>query len=420
MIPSLCGSISTLGAELRKVKSYRVVGACEKLTEGLPSGRMRPPRRPMSRRRAITKLGAAAVAGGVLGVGGWGTALYYALQPRPRPQIVTSAKRTDVTGTLQVFEWAGYEAEEFWSYPFKQTYPNVRVDFAFFEDENEALTKIIAGFKTHIVHPCSYNIPRYVAAGILQPIDTSRIQQWDNIWPELRNLRDIYADGDLYMVPADWGYSGISYRTDVVEEEPRTWDALWDERYTGKVSMSDSAIESVPVAGVLTRASNLWDMTDAELQSAKQLLIRQKPLILSYWTFSTDLAQLLNTGEVGIAYSWNDAPAIAAAEGAPVKFALPEKAFSWACGLAITKDVRGTELDLAYEYINSWLSPWAGTNLINLFTYGHSNRLSVKSADQSIVEAMKMNPPNFADTIFWQYQPRVEKYEEVWAEVKGA
>ena len=51
--------------------------------------------------------------------------------------------RSEVTGTLTVFEWSGYELEDLGG-TFKRRYPNVNVEFSFFVDEAEALTKLQA------------------------------------------------------------------------------------------------------------------------------------------------------------------------------------------------------------------------------------------------------------------------------------
>ena len=45
-----------------------------------------------------------------------------------------------------------------------------------FEDEDEAFAKLRAGYSADVYGPCSYEIPRWRAAGLIQPIDVSKLE----------------------------------------------------------------------------------------------------------------------------------------------------------------------------------------------------------------------------------------------------
>ena len=100
-----------------------------------------------------------------------------------------------------------------------------------FGDDDDAFTKVKAGFRPDIAHPCYDKVARWNKEGLLQPIDTKRIKNWDTIFPVFRNLPDIQAgDGKVWMVPWDWGNTSILYRTDLVKNPEQSWNLLWDKR----------------------------------------------------------------------------------------------------------------------------------------------------------------------------------------------
>ena len=363
----------------------------------------------MNRRRALSTLAKVAIGAGVAAAAGGG---YYAwLTSRPIPP-------GERTGTLRVLEWTGYDVEDLWK-PFKQKFPKVQVEFSFAVDDAEMLSKLRAGFAADIVHPCSYLTKRFVDAGVVVPIDASLIPEWDNLQRAFRENPDIYVDGKLYQVPVDWGFVSITYRPDLVEGQPDSWELLWDERYRGKLSMWDSALDSVPLAGQLLGFEDIWDMTDEQLQRAKQKLLQQKPLIRFYWTSSSDIYGPLASGEVVAAQTWQDAAAFLTSENTPNVYMNPKEGiWGWLCGLAIVKGTKNR--DLAHEYINAWASASSGAWLIDNYWFGHTNRDSPGSADQQTVRNLGLDKPETVErTIFIRHMPRLELYQQTWNEVKA-
>ncbi len=79
---------------------------------------------------------------------------------------------------LVVFDWAGYEDPNFFqAYVEKYGGPPT---FAFFGDEEEAFQKMRAGFTPDLAHPCSQSVAKWREAGLLAPLDTSKIEAWDD------------------------------------------------------------------------------------------------------------------------------------------------------------------------------------------------------------------------------------------------
>jgi spermidine/putrescine transport system substrate-binding protein len=133
------------------------------------------------------------------------------------------------------FTWGGYDIPELFApYQAKHgTLPN----FAIFGGSEEALTKMRGGFVVDVSHPCNQAMPRWVATGLFQPVDPTRLSNWGDVMPELVALEGNEADGgNIWMVPFDWGQTSITYRTDLVEVEgEESWDILWDPKHAGRL-----------------------------------------------------------------------------------------------------------------------------------------------------------------------------------------
>ncbi len=274
-----------------------------------------------------------------------------------------------------VFTWEGWDANEHHGEYFEKygEYPN----FTIFGDEEEAFAKVKAGAQFDVSHPCSYKVEIWRDAGIIQPIDTSRLKYWDRLIPSLKKIPGMMHNDQNYFVAADWGLTSVMYRPDLVDEkyqEEETWGILWDERYAGRLSMSDSLIDGVMVAAIYGGAANPFDMTDAEVEVTRDLLRKQLPLLRYYWTSPTDLENSMAAGELVATSSWNDAYTGLKSQGVNVKYMNPkEGAMTWVCGFCLMADADPAKLEKSYEVIDAFLAPESGAFSIVDEGYGHAN-----------------------------------------------
>ncbi len=87
---------------------------------------------------------------------------------------------------LTVFEWSGYEDPGF--HPEYLAQHGANPQYAFFADEEETFNKLKAGFKADIAHPCAQSVPKWKSAGLLKPMDPSKIAAWKDLNPKLRDM----------------------------------------------------------------------------------------------------------------------------------------------------------------------------------------------------------------------------------------
>ena len=54
-------------------------------------------------------------------------------------------------------------------------------------------------------------------AGLIEPIDTSRIKNWDQLMAGFRDMPGFAYEGKQYVMPIDWGDTFMTCRTDMVD-----------------------------------------------------------------------------------------------------------------------------------------------------------------------------------------------------------
>ncbi len=286
-----------------------------------------------------------------------------------------------------VFTWEGWDANEHHGQYFEKygEYPN----FAIFGDEEEVFAKIMAGAKYDVIHPCTYKVELWRDAGILQPIDTSRLSHYPDMIDALKDIPGMNVGNEIWFVAADWGNTSVMYRPDLVDEkyqEEETWGILWDERYAGRLSMSDSLVDGVMVAAIYGGAKDPFNMTDAEVDVTRELMRKQLPLLRYYWSSPTDIENSMAAGELVATSAWNDAFTALKNAGHNVKYMSPkEGAMTWVCGFCLLADADPAKIDKSYDVIDAFLSPESGVFEIIDKGYGHANLKAFDLVEESVL-----------------------------------
>jgi len=355
------------------------------LTDGMMSGKL-------SRRRFQQILGAAGVS----------------LVASPLvPRMAAAAAADQAT----FFTWGGYDVPEAYGpYIAKHGEPP---NLATFGGSEEALTKMRAGYVVDVSHPCNQGIPRWVATGLFQTVDTSKLSNWPDVMPELYNLEGNMSDGRPYMVPWDWGQTSVTYRTDLfdLQGQEESWGMLWDERYKGRLGSLASAGDAWWCGAIYAGVDFSEFATDESFEKVAKVMRQQRPLIRMYTDDTTSLEQALASGELVAAMTWNSSAVTLKSQGVPVKFAEPkEGALTWVCGPIIHKDA--PHLDKAHDLIDALLSVETGKWLISDQGYGHSNSKSFDefSAEELAALGLSSNPSDILSAGKFQI-PQNQEFE---------
>lgn len=293
---------------------------------------------------------------------------------------------------LTVFDWAGFEEQSLIeSYVAKH---GQMPTYAFFADDDEAFQKMSSGFKADVAHPCSQMVSKYRDAGLIEPWDVSRIPEYANIAPRFKDSKIFADDGGVWYIPTDYAYTAIAWNTtEVPEADVATLNVFKDPKYAGRISLPDNTDDVWALALLATGVTNWTSITDEQFAAAAAWLREVHPNVRSYWSDPSELSQLMASGEVLVAWSWNDSIALMREENFPVGFqrTAAEGSSTWFCGYVNFKDAPGSE-DKAYDFINAWLEHGSAKGLLENFGYAHANDAAMASITAEELAAADVNP----------------------------
>jgi len=87
-------------------------------------------------------------------------------------------------------------------------------------DSNEILeTRLLAGSTGYdVVVPSATFLARQIGAGVLQPLDKTKLPNAKNLWPEISAKLQRYDAGNQYAVDYMWYTTGIAYNVAKIKE----------------------------------------------------------------------------------------------------------------------------------------------------------------------------------------------------------
>lgn len=293
---------------------------------------------------------------------------------------------------LLVFDWSGFEEEGFFQ-EYIQKYGD-NPSFTFFGEEEEAFQKLRSGFKADVAHPCSQSVDKWRQAGLIEPWDISKIPRYATVAQAYKD-DPIFTDGDkVYFIPADNGASAIAYNSDEVPaEDVATLQVFKDAKYAGRIALPDNVDDTYALAYLATGVSDWTKATQEDFEKASAWLREVHPNVRAYWADGAELAQLMGTGEVLVAWSWSETPVAMRGDGYNIGFnrAPAEGSSVWFCGYVNLVDGPGSE-DKAHDFVNAWLSPSSVDYIVNEWGYGNSNTEEMAKIDPATLEDVGLGP----------------------------
>ncbi|SCY09674.1 ABC transporter substrate-binding protein [Paracoccus tibetensis] len=287
---------------------------------------------------------------------------------------------------LTVLDWAGFDVPEIFQAYIDQH--GQGPTFSFFGDDDEAFQKVASGFRADVAHPCSQMVGKYRDAGLIEPWDPARIPNFEQIDARFLDSEVFRDDQGVWFIPTDWGATAIAYNTEnVPAEDVQSLQVFVNPAYQGRTSLPDSA-DDVWALGYLATGTTDWDdVTDEQFQAAADWLRQAHQNVAAYWSDPSEQAQLMASGLVDVAWSWNDGVVYLQGDNYPVGFQreAEEGSSTFFCGFVNLVNGPGSE-DKAYDFINAWLEPSAAKGLLDAIGYGHtSNAAMATIADEPAV-----------------------------------
>ena len=167
-------------------------------------------------------------------------------------------------------------------------------------DTNESMyPRVAEGAESYdVLCPSDYMIQKLIQNDLLQPLDFDQLPNAKAyIGQDFMKQSQAFDPENRYSVPYCWGLVGIMYNTKMVDEPVDSWSILWNEKYRGEILMQDSARDAFMVP--LRLMGHSMNTTNAqELEAARDMLIRQKPLVQAYGV--DDIRDKLSSGEAAL------------------------------------------------------------------------------------------------------------------------
>ncbi len=321
---------------------------------------------------------------------------------------------------LNLLTWEGY-ADESFVVPFEEA-TGCQVTATYVGSNDDFVPKLAAGGGVYdLISPSIDTTAVTVAAGFVDPIDVSRVERFGELYPQFSGAKNVTMDGQQWGVSYTWGSIPFMYRTDMIPEAPTSIAALWDPQYAGKVSLWDDK-SALYVAARLNGNMNIYDLSDEEMEAAKQKLIEQKPLIRKYWGTAGELVDLFASGEVWISNTWGGyQSAVLAEQGIPVAEFIPEEnAEGWLDSWQLVKG--SPNVDCAYKWINYAISEEGQCGVAAITGYSVANPVAAaKCMTPEQFRALHQDDPDYINSLMlWETPARLELYTNTWNAVKAA
>ncbi|MCD8144564.1 MAG: spermidine/putrescine ABC transporter substrate-binding protein [Oscillospiraceae bacterium] len=253
-------------------------------------------------------------------------------------------------GEVNVYNWGEYIDEDVLDAFEEET--GIKVNYTTYSD-NESLYSVLksGSGEYDVIFPSDYMIARLIEEDMLEELDFDNIPNYDNIDSDYKNLE--YDPDGLYSVAYTWGTVGIIYNTTMVDYEITSWDALWDEDYSGQILMFDNSRDAIAIA--LQRLGYSINTTsEEEIVEAVDLLVEQKPLLQAY--VMDQIFDKMEAGEAAIAPYYAGDAITMIEENPDLAFCLPEEGSNlFVDAMCIPKGAANKEN--AEAFINYMCSP---------------------------------------------------------------
>jgi putative spermidine/putrescine transport system substrate-binding protein len=201
---------------------------------------------------------------------------------------------------------------------------------------------------------------RLISGGNVQAMNVSLVPEWKSFIPQLQSPRHNTVNGVHYGISLQWGPNTLLFNTKSVTPAPTSWEAIYDPKYRGLVTVPANPIQIADAALYLSKTqpslgiTDPYELTEAQLNVAVNLLKQQRPLVKKYWTGAADEVELFKNGDAVIGAAWPLQTNSLEADKVPVKELIPvQGATGWADTWMLAAHAKHP--NCAYKWVN-WVS----------------------------------------------------------------
>lgn len=337
---------------------------------------------------------------------------------------------------LNVTNWGEYIAEDTIA-NFEAEF-DIKVVYDLYDSAEAIDAKLLAGSSGYdVVSHSSGDVARLIKAGIIAPIDKSKLENMKHMDPALmEQLASDWDPDNQHIIPFMWGTHGVTYNKELVlETYPDapigSMDMVFDAAHMEKlaecgVSFLDSPGDIIPMAlAHMGMDPNSTNPEDYEKVGA--MLAEIRPFVK---TFDNYAYQRMPQKEFCVSITWGPDGLLAmsgAAEantGVVLDFFLPEgesKAMLWIDGWVIPGDAANKED--AHLFLDYMMRPEVGAADSNFTWYATANLTAKPMVDADVTSSPAAFPTS--DQVAKMYTtavlpPRIERLQtRTWTDFKA-
>ena len=338
----------------------------------------------------------------------------------------SSTKGPDVNakgeGKLNIVDWEGYTDPSFVKGFEKQTGCKVNDTFAGTSDEMFTKFRSGGGGQYDLASFSGDASLRAIKSGSVAELDTSKLTNYNDVAPQLQSPKFNTQDGKHYGLSFTWGANVLIYNADKIKENLDSWNALYDPKYKGQITVPDNPIQIADPALQFFGADDPYAIDQATLDKVKAKLKQQRPLVRKYWVLATDFEQLFKSGDANIGAGWPLMTVALKKDGMNVKEVIPKEGVTgWSDSWMLsTKEKHPI---CAYKYMNYVTKPDVQAKVADVTAYSPANLKTCEVVGAKRCKDLHIRDTKYYDTIkYWQTPTAPTNYRQwtdAWAEVRG-
>ena len=318
-----------------------------------------------------------------------------------------------------VYNWGEYLDPEILTMFEEET--GIDVVYEEFETNEILYPKISSGAIAYdVICPSDYMIQRMIKNDLLAEINFDNIPNIKNIGKEYMDQSRQFDSENKYSVPYCWGTVGILYNKTMVDEPVTSWSILWDEKYKDNILMQDSVRDTF--GATLKYLGYSLNSTDLdELTKARDLLIKQKPLVQAYVIDQVRDKMIGNEAAIGVIYSGE--AIYTQKENPDLEYVVPEEGSNiWIDSWVIPKNAENKEN--GEKFINFLCRPDIALKNFEYITYSTPNTEARKLIEDESIRNSKIAFPDLSkydnlETFQYLGTEADQTYGELWNQVKS-
>lgn len=244
-----------------------------------------------------------------------------------------------------------------------------------------------------------FSLKKLMPSGNLLGMDATKIKEFDNITTAFtkgeiagKKIGDqgtapkkvFYLEGQksttfaseptqwVTLIPTVYNADTLGIRPDLIGRPIKNWSELLNPEFKGKAS-----ILNIPSIGIMDAAMvvesmgeykypDKGNMTKDEIDMTMKIMTEAKKAgqFRAFWSDFNESVNLMASGEVVIQSMWSPAVTAVRSQGINCVYQPLEEGYrAWAAGFGLPSTIKGKKEELAYEFINWFLSGWAGAYL---------------------------------------------------------